>query len=228
MSADKSAVARDLVFSEAWRIQIEARNAGRSPEFGQHTRFKGRAAEFGLRTDYEIAEALVDAAIANRTGGVGSEDSTISYMARVAGAPMPRSGYSLSDDALQTIAESAATNRVAWAACERIVADAIERGIAVPSLLRTWALGVLRGTAKPPDGRKGAGFLVARNSAIVFAVRLAMESGAFVAATHSKDKPPGRGARARSACELVAKRTADAGMGIALSYAQVADIWEKR
>src|SRR5690606_15889982 len=120
----------------------------------------------------------------------------------------------------------------AWLACVRIAEDAINRGVAVPNALRQWLVSVVRDEAKRPDRRRKAPVRAARDDAIRFAVRLAMERGAFQAPTHSRNKTtPGAelvGPRAHSACELVAQRFSSAGVGIALSYGEVERIWGKR
>jgi len=222
--------ARSKVWDELMAIWRDARESGANPNWGQR-RLAGRAEEFGLVTDYALAEVLVDIALDNRRGMHHSEIVVIQRIAEAAGYPVPDNQYILPDAALAGLVQASATDPVAWAACIRITDDAMTRGVPVPERLRDWVSAAIKGEAQRPDMRK-SGMLAARDDAIRFAVRLVMESGAFRAPTHSANsKVPGtelEGAQARSACELVAQKFGQAGIGIAISYEEVARIWRNR
>lgn len=210
-----------------WR---DARQQGNPATFGQR-RLAGRASEFGIADDYAVAVAAVDCAIRNRAGAIDRQRVITARIAEAIGQPMPDSHYpALPADTLAALAAVAHVDAVAWAACEHVTADAIERGLPVPDGLRQWAIEAMQDTVRP-DGRR-AQWEAARDDAIRFAVRLALESGAFRGATHSaQSRKAGtelRGGRARSACELVAQRMTAADIGLAVSYEQAAKIWRQR
>jgi hypothetical protein len=220
---------------DIWRA---ARATNSNPCWGQR-RFAGRAAEFGLTTDYELAEVLVDIAIENRKGEpgrdsvslIGRDSVILNRIAEVACQPVGKSHFDLNDDVLARLASDAATDAIAWDACARIAEDAIERGQPIPTALGTWSVKAMGRETTRPDGR-AAGYLVLRDDLVRFAIRLAMESGAFKAATHSgKAQRPGvelRNSKARSACELVAFRMSKAKIGVAFDYESAAKIWKGR
>lgn len=209
------------LYQAVLNISFNARAAGESPRWGQR-RFAGRAAEFGYRDEYDLAGALVDIAIDNRRGAVGRERVIVGRIADAAGGPVPRSHYALTDDAIRRLLEAADADAVAFAACERIALDAIARGVPIPEPLRDWASEAIRGATGPDRRKAKSAFNSARDDAVRFAVRLAMESGAFSTATRSA------ASEHESACEFVATRMADAGMGVARGHKRVAAIWGGR
>lgn len=224
------------VCGELIAIWQEAFAKGENPRFGQR-RLAGRFAEFGLPDDYAVAEAAVDCAINNKRNAINNHRVIVARLTDAVGFAMPDSHYpELPADRLEALAAEAATDAVAWAACQHVAVDAIQRGLPVPLGLVTWAANAWRDTTRP-DARK-AKWQTQRDDAIRFAVRLALESGAFKGATHSKDKkkPAAKAMRGGrelddwtlSACDLVAHRMSNAGIGIALDYADVAKVWAKR
>lgn len=221
-----STTVADALFT-IWR---DARQQGDPARFGQR-RLAGRAGEFGLADDYAVAVAAVDSAIRNRAGAIDRRRVITARIAEAIGQPMPDGHYpALPADKLAALAAVAQADSVAWAACEHVTADAIERGLPVPDGLRHWAIAAMQDTTRP-DGRC-AQWETARDDAIRFAVRLALESGAFRGATHSaQSQKPGtelREGRAHSACELVAQRMTAADVGAAVSYEQAAKVWRQR
>lgn len=233
----------DALKRECVRVFFEASSPGGPPRW-LPGRFRGRHDEFGLADDYALAVALVDIAIGFRFNMINghidpmsaaSADRAISDRIEHA----KRKPVTRGDAALLTIDELAAkelaldsvNDPVAWDACVRVVSDALVGGLEIPFHLRVWAAQALRGEIRV-DRRRNAGARNApRDDAIRFAVRMALESGALEA-THSDDtKNPGPelpGARAKSACQLVALKLSAAGIGVAVSYKQVEKVWGDR
>ncbi|MHA7833477.1 MAG: hypothetical protein ACX94A_03235 [Algiphilus sp.] len=199
-----------------------------------HKRLKGREGEFGL-TASQLAEALVDVAIDNRRGHLGRDAVVLHRITELAGA-VSLSGERvnvahLPAEVIDTLTREAASDALAWDACARLFDDTATLGTPVPAALLQWAGKALTGEAERPAGKTGpdSADRLRRDDAVRFAVRLALESGAFRGATHSKEAPAPRVAgRPRSACELVGQRLSDSGAGVALGYAAVKSIWEAR
>lgn len=232
------ATARESLRCEVMQLFWEA-SAADGPYRWVQDRFKGRFAEFGLVDDYAVAVELVAIAIGHRfhaTDPLSAGNKDRAVLDRISQAkrePSPHGYLVINDRQAKELADEAVDDPVAWAACVKVVSEALTANLNLPYPLREWTARVLRGEITKPDKRKSvAGYLTPRDDAIRHAVRMAMESGAFTAPTHGTHTkalgPTEKGGRARSACELVAFRLANAGMGVALGYPQVAGIWEKR
>lgn len=230
---------------ECLRVLYES-SAPDGPPRWMPGRYKGRAAEFGFADEYELAVELVKIAIGNRFHAENGKPDPMSassperaVMDRIAQAkkqPMDYGGVAylaMDEGAAKELALDSVSDPVAWEACVHVVSESLEAGLEIPFYLRAWAAQALRGEIKKVDGRRNIGaWLAPRDDAIRFAIRMALESGAFRGATHNPStKRPGleiEGGRARSACELVAWELTHAGVGIARGYKQVVEIWEAR
>lgn len=208
------------------------------PPRWMQSRFKGRFAEFGLANDYAVAVELVDIAIGHRFHASNPQSAgakgraVLDRINQAKREPSPHGYLIINERQATELADESVHDPVAWAACVKVVSEALVASLEVPYALREWTARVLRGEIQEPDKRKSSKFMTPRDDAIRFAVRMALESGAFTAATHGSHSkaagPEEYGGRARSACELVALRLTSADTGVDLKYPQVAGIWEKR
>lgn len=200
------------------------------PFGGQRRRLAERFAEFGLQSNYEVAEVAVDVALNNWRGSMslGRRRSITRRIADAAEYPAPESHYALPDHAIKRLIRAAGEERLAWDALERIARDAIRRGLPVPARMRVVFLAAMRGRVRrPPAPPNDPDDNLERDEAIRFAIRLALESGAFRGATHNRATEI-RDGLARSACELVEWRLPLMRVRTRVGYAGVVEIWEAR
>lgn len=129
---------------------------------------------------------------------------------------------------IEELIQKAARDALAWDACERLFTDAVVLNTSMPASLAAWKLRAVQGKSKRPTPGSGPspGSLRARDKAIRFAVRLALESGAFEAASHSSSgQSPARN-EAPGACEFVSSRFIAAGINA--SYPLIDKVWRER
>lgn len=222
--------AQAAVWSALLDIWRAARAAGVSPGWGVHRRLKDRFGEFGLPDDYGTAVVAAGCALdASREGIVPAHD-LCQALASTAGYPLPDSGYPLLPDALLTrMAAEAAADPLNWAACQRLAHDYETHGLAIPEPLRLFASAAV-GDVPGSERRQDEQDAEARARAVVFAVRLALETGAFRGAELTplmkQLSVDMRGGRALSACSLVA--SLKPGTAETLGYDAVAALWRRR
>lgn len=227
----------DAVFA----LWSQVRRNGTPAAWGQSRRFQGRAAEFGLCSDYEVAIALAEVALqhhANNTADdlTGTKARTRAIRARIeraAGKPVGTDSLgTLSRNAVRSLIREAQRERIAWDALTFIAHEVIRRNMAWPPSLRTWFLASLRPKwrkllARPKRKGPDPADLVTRDDALIFACRLAMESGAFDAVTAHRDVVR-LDTRAIGAAELVAGLATHAGIGVGIASPSMEKLWTDR
>lgn len=228
----------EQLFAEAMRLRRRPEFVpwGESPE----PRFTGRAAEFGYADDYELTVALVDLALKHKAGRTTAAHIALARVTDAAGwSPISYvEGWELpnllamtpefADRICQTLMAQAKRDCYSWDGLLLMFEASIVQD-KLPPALGGWALRALKGEISRPSRRGPDPSREIRDGAILFAVRLGLETGALPA-THSaytRRAGPEVGKRALSVCQLVSLRASALGFQ-SLTPNAVAAIWRRR